>query len=492
MSPLREDAANGPANNPSAALAVRTLRRRTTGRALQFYTAWLRRAVGLTTLVYLVGWFVVLLLSGLELLPAPAEPLALPPAALIEAAIGLALLLPLIRRRTPPVVLDRRDLYRLGLAPVAPRYALRWPFLRGWGLRASLGALLGLGWWVVASTWFAQATPWSALGLALLLVTHLNLQWLRYATSSRDSGTLAVPLLAGTVIVLAGVSVLVPNLGLGAPLYTSSALSLGAPLLLAGFSSWRVHASLAERYPARFAAQCFVLGELNAIRTLGALAAFAGTDAGVDEAERARLLAQLHDRPGLRVPKRTLAPPQTPSAWRALAWRTRLTLLRRSRLQTALTLLQLGAAGFALAFASGSLLTLFLAAGIAGSVFAKLIGPGVDTRLLPITPRARTVGRVVPGLVLSCLVFSLTLGGAALLGALAWPSVLAALTLPPLGLVLLERYAHLIGAAPRRLEASFVATLLALVPLFVLTLFGLSALVVPVQLGLALLLLQVD
>lgn len=476
----------------SAAVAVRTLRRQTTGRALRFYVVWVQRAVGLTTLVYLIGWFVVLLLSGLELLPKLSEPLTLPPAPLVEALSALFLLVPLVRRRTPPVLLDRRDLYHLGLAPVSPRQALRWPFLRAWGHRASLGIILGLGWWVVTSTWFAQPAPWSGLGLALLLITHLNLQWLRYASSGQNHGTRPLLGLAVAILVLAGIGTFLPALGFGAPLYTASVLSLSAPLLLAGLSGWWVHASLAKRYPPRFAAQCFVLSELNAIRTLNALAAFSGTDAGIDAAERARLLAQLHDRPGLRTPKRTLLPPKLPSAWRALAWRTRLMLLRHPIWSSCLTLLQLGVAGLTLAFAAESLLALFLATAVSGSVFAKLIGPGANQRLLPITPRARTLGRVVPGILLSALVFSFVLGGAALLEVLSWPSVFMALTLPPLGLVLLEKYAYWIGAPPQRLEASFVALLLALVPLFLLTLVGFSWLVVPVQLGFALLLVWAE
>ena len=373
--------------SPLPTRAVAFLRRRTTFRAFKFYLEWVRRAVGLTTLVYLLGWFGVFLVSGLQLLTPLSEPLVFPLPIAVSGVLTLFLLTLLISSRVPPVTLNRRDLLRLGLAPVSPWLVLRWPFVQRWLLRAVVGVVLGLAWWVLAHTWFFVQTPWSALGLALIAVTHLNLGWLRY-TQSRSA-----VFLGAVSVALALVGVVVPEVGLGASLYSWGAGSLTLPAALALVSSRFVYVTLRERYPPKFAAQCFILGELNAIRTLNTLAAFSGTSSGTSGSERARLLEQLHGGQGVHTPRRALPPPVAAPAWRALAWRTNLTLLRRSRWQNAATLVRLVFAGLALAFVEQSLLALLLTVVLTGSVFSRLIGPSVG--LLPISKRTRTLGRVV-------------------------------------------------------------------------------------------------
>lgn len=468
----------------SHSLAVAFLRRRTTFRAFKFYLEWVRRAVGLTTLVYLLGWFGVFLVSGLQLLSPLSKPLVFPLPVAVSVVLALFLLAPLVRSRVPPVTLNRRDLLRLGLAPVSPWLALRWPFAQRWLLRAAVGIVLGLAWWVLARTWFFVQTPWSALALGLVAVTQLNFQWLRYA-----GGLERRFLVLGVVsVALAFVGVAVPQIGLGAAFYGAGAESLLVPAALALVSSRFVYATLKEKYPPKFAAQSFVLGELNTIRTLNTLAAASGTSSGVSGGERARLLEQLHGGQGARTPRRALPPPVAAPAWRALAWRTNLTFLRRSRWQNAVTVVQLGFAGLALAFVEQSLLVLLLNVVLTGSVVSRLVGPPVG--LLPISQRTRTLGRAVSGTVVASLVFALTLGGGVLIGFVSWAELGAAVTLPPLVLVALEKYATGLSVSPERFEVWFVVTLLALSPLFVLSVAGFAWLALPVQLGLALLLLE--
>lgn len=464
----------------SSSRAVAFLRRRTTFRAFKFYLEWLRRAVGLTTLVYLLAWFGVFLVSGLQLLTPLSEPLPLPLSIVVSVVLALFLLLPLARSRVPPVTLNRRDLYRLGLAPVSPWLSLRWPFVQSWVLRGVVGSVLGLAWWVLAHTWFVRETPWAALGLALIAVTNLNLGWLRYARGTSRSAVF----LGAVSVTLALVGIVTPDLGLGAALYISSAGSLIMPAVLAFVSSRVVYATLTQKYPPKFAAQCFVLSELQAVRTLNTLAAFAGTE-GVSRVERTRLLEKLHDR-AARTPRQLPPPPPAAPAWRILAWRTNLTLLRRSRLQGAVTFVQLVFAGLALAWAGQSLLALLLNVVVTGGVVSRLIGPSVG--LLPISRRTRTLGRVVSGTAVASLVFALALGVGFVLDSVSWVSLGAAVTFPPLAFISLEKYATWLGATPERFEVWFVATLLALSPLFVLSVVGLAWLAVPVQLGLALLL----
>ena len=476
---------------PSRAVAF--LRRRTTFRAFKFYLEWLRRAVGLTTLVYLFAWFGIFLVSGLQFLTPLSKPLPFPLPIVVSVVLALSLLAPLVRSRVPPVTLNRRDLYRLGLAPVSPWLSLRWPLVQSWLLRAAIAIVLGLAWWVLAHTWLVRETPWAAIGLALIAVTHLNLGWLRYARGASRS----TPFLGAASVALALVGIVIPDVGLGASLYSWGAGSLIVPAVFALVSSRVVYATLTQKYPPKFAAQCFVLSELQIVRTLNTLAAFSGTK-GVSRVERTRLLEKLHDRAG-RTPRQLPPPPSTAPAWRVLAWRTNLTLLRRSRLQGAATFIQLVFAGLALALVGQSLLALLLAVVVTGSVFSRLVGLSVTVGLLPISRRTRTLGRVVSGTGLASLVFALALGvavSASVLGfpilgfSVSWVSLGAAVTFPPLALISLEKYATGLGATPERFEVWFVATLLALSPLFVLSVVGFAWLAAPIQLGLALLLLD--
>lgn len=470
--------------------AVGQLRRRTITRAFQFYLVWVRRAIGLTTLVYLIAWFVILLITGLQTLAPLAQLRSLPSPIVFNGVLVLVLMVPLARGRVPPVTLNRRDLYRLGLAPVAPRMSLRWPFLTKWTLRASLGVVAGLAWWVVAHTWFAQETPWAAVALALLFVTHLNVHWLRYTQVGSSAEPVSLYATVGALLASLLVGMVVPGIGIGAAFYDAGAIALLLPFALALLSSWQVHRSLAERYPARFAAQCFVLGELQAIRTLSAFARLSGTRFEVEDTERASLLAQLHDKAGMQIPTRSLAPPAAGApVWRALAWRTNLTLLRRPWWRNGATAFQLILASLALSVAAEGLLALLVAVTLTGASAARLVGPSLPGGLLPITRRARTLGRVVPGVGIACLVFFLALGIAALTGYASWRDVAPIVTLPPLAFVLLEKYASWAKVPPRRFEAWFFVSLLALSPLFFLTIAGLPWLIMPVHLMLAWLLL---
>ena len=475
-----------------SASAVGQLRRRTITRAFHFYLVWVRRAIGLTTLAYLIAWFVILLITGLQTLAPLAEQRALPSPIVFNGALVLVLMVPLVRSRVPPVTLDRRDLYRLGLAPVTPRLSLRWPFLTKWTLRATLGVVAGLAWWVVVRTWFAQETPWAAVSLALLFVTHLNVHWLRYAQVGGSARPISLYVTVGVLLASLLLGMVVPSMGVGAAFYDAGAEALLPPVALALLSSWQVRRSLGERYPARFAAQCFVLGELQAIRTLSTFARLSGSRFEVEDTERAGLLAQLHDKAGMQTPTRSVAPPAAGApVWRALAWRTNLMLLRRPWWKNVSATVQLALASLALSVAAEGLLPLLVAVTLTGAGVARLIGPSMPSGLLPITLRARTLGRVVPGVGIACLVFSLTLGATALTGYASWGNVAAIITLPPLALVALEKYASWAKVPPKRFEAWFFVTLLALSPLFLLTITGLPGLIVPVHLGLAWLLLDV-
>ena len=107
--------------------AVAYLRRRTVWRAMHTYRVWVGKAVGWWSVLYLIFWLVIFALSGAEAIQRRDQPFshAVPTyAALLVAALFL---LRAFSGRTPPVVLDRRDLFRLGLAPVVPWQLAHWP-----------------------------------------------------------------------------------------------------------------------------------------------------------------------------------------------------------------------------------------------------------------------------------------------------------------------------------------------------------------------------
>ena len=161
--------------------AIGWLRRRTLARATRGYVVWVGRAVGWWTIGYLAVWVVGFVTAGVESLPRTDAPPAVPLAAVAGALAAVAFLALFVAGRTPTVVLDRRDLYRLGLAPAAPGdvLGLRLTERRLW--RAAVGAAAGGAWSLVAPTLFHLHAPWAAPALALVAVAHADLGWLRYA-----------------------------------------------------------------------------------------------------------------------------------------------------------------------------------------------------------------------------------------------------------------------------------------------------------------------
>ena len=166
--------------------AIGWLRRRTLARALRAYLSWIGRAVGWWTIGYLAFWVVVFATAGVESLPRAEAAADVPLAALAGALAAVAFLALSVAGRIPTGVLDRRDLYRLGLAPAAPGdvLGLRLTERRLW--RATVGAGVGGVWSLVAPALFHVHAPWAAPALALLAVAHADLGWLRYAGFRRS------------------------------------------------------------------------------------------------------------------------------------------------------------------------------------------------------------------------------------------------------------------------------------------------------------------
>jgi hypothetical protein len=523
--------------------AIAYLRRRTVWRSAHGYAVWVGRAVGWWTIVYLIFWVVVFAIAGVETLVRLSEPLpsAIPLA--LGSAVAAAFALLVVAGRAPPVVVDRRDLYHLALAPTTPYEVLRLRLDARRVLRLALGAVIGAAWSVVAPPLFHLQAPWAAPALALLAMAHADVTWLRYAGFRRrdDDGRAArMAARVWTVVAVATGGVAAALVGVDAP-WSSWAAAIGltsaltrpepwtlvVPLVLAVMAQRAVRRSLARSWPPRFAAQSLVLTQLQAMRTLQVLAGVAGMSASLrelDAGERERLLAALHDRPGATRPRRSLRPPVLGSApWRAIAWRAASTLVRRPRgAQVRLALLAVAAVAAIFCAADALLgpppvvagapgtptevpadtlgaafvgaIAVLSAAWLLARTAAGLLGPPLPGAALPIDATERTRGRLTPaGLVLAVAAVP-ALGALSLLasrfgsGSVLGPDPVglfaAAVVLAATVLVALEKYATWSGAVARGWEATLVAALVAALPALVLGMFGVPGWTLPTQVAL--------
>ncbi len=523
--------------------AIAYLRRRTIWRSAHGYAVWVGRAVGWWTIVYLIFWVVVFAIAGVETLVRLDEPLpaTIPLTLGLVAAAAFGWLV--VAGRAPPVVVDRRDLYHLALAPTTPYDVLRLRLDVRRVLRLALGAAIGAVWSIVAPPLFHLQAPWAAPALALLAMAHADVSWLRYAgfrrrdadgrAARRAAGILvAVAVLSGAISAAllwtdAGGSPWLAALGLTSALTSSAPWSLLVPVVLATMAHRSVRRSLAQAWPPRFAAQSLVLTQLQAMRTLQVLAGVAGMGASLrelDTGERARLLAALHDRPGATRPLRSLRPPALDAApWRAIAWRAASTLVRRPRgAQVRLALMSVGAVAAILAAASALLgpapiaaagpglptevphdtlgaafvgaIGVLSAAWLLARVAAGLLGPPLSAPGLPIDATERTRGRLTPaGLVLAVAAvpafaalsaLAVRVGSGSVLGPDPIGLVAAAVVLAATVLVALEKYVTWSGAVARGWEATLVAALVAALPALVLGMLGVPGWTLPTQVAL--------
>ncbi|MEX2502990.1 MAG: hypothetical protein WD336_11495 [Trueperaceae bacterium] len=446
-----------PAGGDAATQALAIARRKTVGRAVRAYMRWIVRSVGWASIVYLIVWSGVFLIAGLESVPRPATPLRLPvplPVA-IGALVAVGMATSLAAVRAPPLVLDRRDLIRAALAPIAPRAVLRWPFVRQGTARIVAGAAVGGLWTFLAAAWFGVDAPYAAVAAALLAWSQLQLAWWTYADADRPigrrgsllavAGTLAAAILGGAV----------PDAGLAAALTGPSPLGLLGPAALAALTAYVVRLHGQERYPPRFAAQSFVLGRLQALRTWEMLSRATGAASGVDPGERRRLLDALHDRPSARRPTRSVPLPRADrAAWVALAWRSWSGLVRRPLAAT----LALGALLASAVAASAASLGTPLASAAATAwltvVASRLLDGTSVPRTLPLGPSDRTFGRVVPGLAIATVLGTVALSARAANGTVpSGAEVLSLAAIVVAVFVLLEKVGTWIGSS-RSPEAS--------------------------------------
>jgi hypothetical protein len=515
--------------------ALGDLRRRTLGRATRGYLVWIGRAVGWWTIVYLAFWAVVFAIAGAETLVRLDEPLSAAVPLVAAWGVAVAFAAHVLAGRAPPVVLDRRDLYRLALAPTEPYAVLRWRLTVRRALAVAFGAVVGAVWSLLAPPLFHVQAPWAAPALALVALAYVDVAWLRYAGFRRDDADGRSARRAG-ILLAAGLGLTgligpalarLPDapswaaaVGPAGALASAHGLVLLLPALAATAAAIAVRRSLRAAFPPRFAAQSLVLTQLQAMRTLQMLAGLAGmaSPREADAATRERLLATLHDRPGAARPRRSRRPPPVTAApWRAIAWRTTsawVRLPRWAQLRLAVGAFTaaaaviaaapvlhgggvgaVGAAGVATGAGAAAAGAPSLGAAFVGAaavlaaawwlarVAATLIGPALPRGTLPVEAAERTRGRLVPALVVLAVAAVpvvvaaalFTGGGATAPWGVAPATVLAAIALTLTTLAVLEKYATWSGAAAGGWEATLVAALATALPALVFGMFGAPA-----------------
>ena len=215
-----------PADDTGPDEALRDLRRATLGRSVRSNVEWLMRAIGWGSIVYLIAWTIILVITAVQSLqPLPAtvaDPLRhwLPAAGALVLALALHLA---ARAHVTPVWLDRRDLAHLANAAASPAAILRWPAWRAvlaprgtalaWA--AAVAALLGTQYgWTGVADWFGApaAATVGALGaeaslavgaLAVAAVTAFALRTAATTTSTVPSVVLRQSLQLGELRAIA-------------------------------------------------------------------------------------------------------------------------------------------------------------------------------------------------------------------------------------------------------------------------------------------------
>jgi hypothetical protein len=429
------------------------------------------KAIGWGTVAWMIGWVVIAIIAGAEVLPRFKQPISskwLP--VIFSSLAGLWLLLASTRSSTPPINLNGRDVYRLALTAEDAREVLDWPLWFARVFRFAVAVILGAVWTLISSYWFNSFIPFATLTLGCLAALTVDLEWLAYSARGSEN-TAARAWLNILVLLVLALSVAggVLGFGLATGMWNASILGvLPVGLFVLGVLGSR--ASLTKGYPPRFAAQSQVLSALRSMMLMSLVAR-----SRPDPDQHRRLKDQLLGRVSSIKPTRSLPLPALDSSVLvAVAWRSALTLYRRPVLDQIGLVLQLALVAFS-SFTTVSGVGGFLLRAVAlGFLLPRLIGPAMPIMSTPIRSSERSLGRTLPGLAIIAVV---GLIGLLVSSALNYPLEPAFLGISRamLGLLLLEKVATWAGFASTGAEAATSAGVLALVPSALLETFGVGS-----------------
>jgi hypothetical protein len=429
------------------------------------------KAIGWGTVAWMIGWVVIAIIAGAEVLPRFKQPISskwLP--VIFSSLAGLWLLLASTRSSTPPINLNGRDVYRLALTAEDAREVLDWPLWFARVFRFAVAVILGAVWTLISSYWFNSFTPFAALTLGCLAALTVDLEWLAYSARGSEN-TAARAWLNILVLLVLALSVAggVLGFGLATGMWNASILGvLPVGLFVLGVLGSR--ASLTKGYPPRFAAQSQVLSALRSMMLMSLVAR-----SRPDPDQHRRLKDQLLGRVSSIKPTRSLPLPALDSSVLvAVAWRSALTLYRRPVLDQIGLVLQLALVAFS-SFTTVSGVGGFLLRAVAlGFLLPRLIGPAMPIMSTPIRSSERSLGRTLPGLAIIAVVGLIGLLASSALNYPLEPAFLG-ISRAMLGLLLLEKVATWAGFASTGAEAATSAGVLALVPSALLETFGVGS-----------------
>ena len=451
--------------------ATRFARRLSLSRGFSSWVVYVGKAIGWGTVAWMVGWVVIAIIAGAEVLPTFKQPISSKWLPIIFSSLaGLWLLLSSSRSSTPPINLNGRDVYRLALTAEDAREVLDWPLMFARVFRFAVAVILGAVWTMISSYWFNNFTPFAALTLGCLAASTVDLEWLAYSARGSENTAARAWLNILVLLVLASsIAGGVLGFGLASGMWNASILGLlPVALLVLGVVGSR--ASLTRGYPSRFAAQSQVLSTLRSMMLMSLVAR-----SRPDPDQHRRLRDQLLNRVSSIRPTRSLPLPALDSSVLvAVAWRSALTLYRRPVFDQIGLVLQLAL----VAFSSSSIVSgvggFLLRAVALGFLLPRLVGPAMPIMSMPIRGSERSLGRTLPGLVIIAAVGAIGIFVSSLLNYPLEP-VLLGVSRAMLGLLLLEKVATWAGFASTGAEAAVSAGTLALVPSALLETFGVGS-----------------
>ena len=460
----------------ASAVSLERLRRLTLQRATATYTHWVERSVGWGTLVWMVFWLVFYAVAASQVVifnvkPSVNSALPIISSLLVAAVVAYVTL----TRRTPPVILNRQDLYRVGLAPVTPARVLAWEFAYSRGIGFFIGVLIGLIWWLMAYAFFRLEPIYAPLALGLWFVAVLDWGWLQYTGWSRI-WVLPALLLVGVA------GDLVFSIGGSSALLSANPLGLVLPAVAAILGGVWSRVSLTSTYPPLFATHSLILSQLRAMNLTMVM-----VQRPPDPDVRRRLVQTLRSgSPALR-PTRFLPIPRAAGPIGAIAWRVALTLYRRSILEQLGVVFQLAvliaASTSTIEGVVGKLL-LMLALSVA---VPRLLGPVFGN--LPVDTVTRTLGRILPGIAIIAVLTGLAFVAQGLISGVSSAVILTSALHSLIALVALEKLSTRFKTPPTSRDVALLSAFIAVLPEVTLGILGVKGSLLEVQLGLLVLML---
>jgi hypothetical protein len=445
------------------------LRQKTLTRAFLRYWDWFNRAIGWATIIWFACWFIFFLVSSLQILkplPNPIEVFYVQ--IFLNSVILLTFCWNMVMVDLPPVMLNRRDLHRLLLAPIDTRWTLSWAFQSAMLVKFLFGILLGGFWWVAAFLFLGIHTPLALVAIPLYFLALLEWQWVAYSKNREVT----------KVFIFLGLSIFLEFIGL--PILTGSLLAtqflgLVAPIMLFIYGIYTRLWTLKNGVPRQFPTQSLILSQIQAVSINPSLGI---QTINSDTITRLRRLLQNKKSNCLR----SITAPKQFRAFEGLAWRSALILFRRPIAQQFGLLITILFAFFSNSDIIESGFFGILKMYSLRYLTTQLILIDVPETQLPIGVQARTFGRIFPSvMILICAFLPIQIIIGVVQPSLELP-ILISLSRVVLTLIIHEKLTVWLRLSAHRIETGLGAACITVFIGFVFHALVLDFLLLPVQL----------